>query len=508
MIIRCGACGEDMEVQNNLPDGTYVRCPFCNEKTTYKKYSRIELPIKVAPKKEKQKVTINRQAASSASFEDLNAKAIMKRVAETAAKREGETAAVEKARKSNAFLTALISVACVVVVIGLFMYGRHLRNASYDKVSSIGQSQNSIGAEAERKETEGREVGNEQIHKVTEEQSAAWRREREAKKAEMEAERQKKRAAREKEIQAQMERAEAERENRERIAEIERLFKTAPIVFASDFPTDKSPLLRNGCFHAIEVGYVADRRIYEVMVEKGSVVAVRMFSPKESPVDVNVNEFSEGVLKHRFLAKGDDDCVWICGTGKSSWTEKVSLATGDIIPSKIELCELWGILSSWGRLPDQKYRLTLKPVKGDKSISLGIIQYGDSFSPDMIRDALLKPLQKRREKSASIAPPKLKVFKPTVVMYDGNMIRTEMNNITKVPRNGCRDNRWERLKDEAERQERLKDEVARENERLMEEYNKKIRAILGRAISGEEIEMEANKYLLLIERSRSKLISQ
>ena len=65
--------------------------------------------------------------------------------------------------------------------------------------------------------------------------------------------------------------------------------------------------------------------------------------------------------------------------------------------------------------------------------------------------------------------------------------------------------RWEKLKEEAEKQERKLQEVRRENERLMQAYESKVREILSKEIRGEEIEAEARTYVLLIERSRSKL---
>ena len=41
----------------------------------------------------------------------------------------------------------------------------------------------------------------------------------------------------------------------------------------------------------------------------------------------------------------------------------------------------------------------------------------------------------------------------------------------------------------------------------MQEYRNKIEAIIGKMITGEEIEAAAGQYILLIERSRSRLES-
>ena len=160
-------------------------------------------------------------------------------------------------------------------------------------------------------------------------------------------------------------------------------------------------------------------------------------------------------------------------------------------------------------------------ANGGVDISLGIIEYSASISSSRIRDAILKSMQKRREESANIQPPKLKKFTPTVVFYDGDIIRKETK-VTRVPRQfkhlGTKyhgtvkqttynqaEEQWKRLKAEAERQERKKEEILRENAQLMREHEDKVRAILSRGISGEQIEAEVQKYVLLIERSRSRL---
>ena len=351
--------------------------------------------------------------------------------------------------------------------------------------------------------------------------------ERARRKAEADAERERKRLAREKELQEQKEKAEAEKANRERIEEVERKFKSASYVFASDFADEKSPIKKDGTFYAIGLDYISVQKIYEAMVEHGTIVAVRSFSPRGEPTDVEVKEFNDGVMRTRLLVMGEDGVTWICGTGKSSWTENVSLSDEEMTPAKRELGELFSILSGWGRLPDLKYRLTLKSkkkgvqVNGGADISLGIIEYGASISSGRISDAILKLMQKKREESANIRPPKLKKFTPTVVFYDGDIIRKEVK-VTKVPRQfkhlGTKyhgtvkqttynqaEEQWKRLKAEAERQERRKEDVMRENEQIIREHEEKVRAILSKGIAGEQIEAELQKYVLLIERSRSRL---
>ena len=43
MIIKCGICGEMIDVQGALSDGMDILCPFCGETSVYKKPTRIDI---------------------------------------------------------------------------------------------------------------------------------------------------------------------------------------------------------------------------------------------------------------------------------------------------------------------------------------------------------------------------------------------------------------------------------------------------------------------------------
>ena len=87
---------------------------------------------------------------------------------------------------------------------------------------------------------------------------------------------------------------------------MERKFKSASYVFASDFADEKSPIKKDGTFYAIGLDYISAQKIYEAMVEHGTIVAVRVFSPKGEPTDVDVKEFNDGVMRKKILAMGED----------------------------------------------------------------------------------------------------------------------------------------------------------------------------------------------------------
>ena len=530
MIIKCDACGNQLEAEDSLPSGTHLICPSCGEELILARPSRIELPTNLEHRRNtvrginsaetlldattKPRLHIRRTSTLQPTAK-VAAQQIMKRMQGKEAYAREVRARTKSEQRSVAITVSLLAL----IVFGtLAIYWWKTQHALVT-VEGCGDEVSAEDSERARRQKE------EDAERERRRRDAETERAR--RKAEADAERERKRLAREKELQEQKEKVEAEKVNRERIDDVERKFKSAPIVFASDFADDKSPIKRDGTFYAIGLEYISDQKIYEAMVERGVVVAVRTFSMKGEPTDVEVETFRDNIMKNRIVVLGEDGVAWIFGTGKSSWVEKVSIANEDIVPAKKELGELFAILSKWGQLPNLKYRLTLKSskngvlVKNGKEIPLGIIEYASSISSEKIRDAILKLLQRDREKAANIKPPKLKKFTPTVVLYDGDIIRKEIK-VTKVPRTfkhlGTKhystvklktynqaEEQWMRLKAEAERQERKMEEVRQENVQIMREHEDNVRAILSKGISGEQIEAEVQKYVLLIERSRSRL---
>jgi len=49
MTIKCGNCGKDIVVPDDIAVGQHVRCPYCNEKMAFDRPSRVELPTAVRP---------------------------------------------------------------------------------------------------------------------------------------------------------------------------------------------------------------------------------------------------------------------------------------------------------------------------------------------------------------------------------------------------------------------------------------------------------------------------
>ena len=508
MVIKCGICGEMIDVQGALSDGMDVLCLYCGETSVYKKPARIDIsnakPVSnQLPQKPKLKVIrpskqkIEKIVPKSPTYEQL-------------LKQQNNTHSPRNDRGSGDFARVVVIVLAMIIAGGTLYWFkmRHKEENEIECLQTVKDSPSKDRMEREREEKERKAASEAKIAKE---------------KAEREAERERKRKQREAELVARKEKAELERLNREQVSELERQFRDGRLIFASDFKEDKQPIHQDGSIFAINFNYRTDRKIYEAIVEKGDITAVRVLSLTEEPKDVDVKCFKEMLSNGKVLVKSDKGPIWIYGTGINNWTEKASIIGDEINPAKKELGELYSLLSWIGMMPDLKFRLTLKPKVGGGSTVMGIIGYNETMSRDKIRDVVVKSIQAKREKSINIKPPRLKKFTPTVVLYDGDIIRKEIR-VTKVPRTfkhlGTKhhgyvksstysqaENQWMELKNEAERQESKLRSILENNERAMQEYRNKIEAIIGKMITGEEIEAAAGQYILLIERSRSRLES-
>ena len=73
MKIKCGLCGEEIVIADDLVEGQHILCPYCGEKSEYRKPTRIELPTGIerrrqAPEAPAQTDSRNLRSAGSSNI--------------------------------------------------------------------------------------------------------------------------------------------------------------------------------------------------------------------------------------------------------------------------------------------------------------------------------------------------------------------------------------------------------------------------------------------------------
>lgn len=477
MIVKCVACGNEVQIQDGMGPGQKFVCPYCQTKLSYWGRNRIER-------------------------------------------------ALDNKAKASFGPKIVLGLLIAAAVVGIFVYKNRL---------DAQRARDFRLAEERRIKEEA------QTRKLAEEQSALEetdRKRRAEQKEKEDSEREKRReemarreAEREKQRQEVQDRAEAEHRMRELMEEAQNGFVGMESVVASDFPEESNPLSckSDGRFFLADLEYVREQKLYEILVAEGRLSAARMLSRKDGAADISTEVIRKLADESIVLAKRDMGPVWICGKVKSRVSIPVPEIGSDLSPIAIFLGDGYAAMRSLKtNVPNIKFRLTLQNGRGGEDIPLGVFKATENVSSEIIRTKVRNRLteEKLKKVGAGLTPPKVKKFKRTVVFYEGERISKAINGVTKVPRsfkffgtsryNDNKDHvgdmierarkQWEALCEEARRQERRELEVEGENRRAKEDYQRKVdEAMRNARATSDDVDAELKNFKLLIERSKSKM---
>lgn len=524
MNLICAECGREMVVDGMLQDGDIVACPSCGLETEYRKPSRIAVPTGFS----------GRGGKSESPAESLKARPKLRVIRKDTPTKGGTPISnvplpnqarhdlPPKPPRPRAQKTGgsggggSVSLLLVLLVLGATYWGYRTFVSERADI------------EEQPVTTDQKQSGLDEAEKVrrqkAEEEEALRQRERQREKERKERERA--------EARAEMARnAEAEKANRQAYRVAMDAFSGKSSYFAVGVPKDEIPDPRQTdealTFWAADKSFCEQGLIYEIQTGAGGIASVRSLSASGSPTEVGKDEFVQR-LESGVWAVSTGEAVWILGTGKSARLVPLPKDREDVCPMGDELGEaMASIMALHMKLPDVRYRLSLKPKSGGEGLPLGIISGRERLPFVRMREAVKKVVAERQaaQALAKLKKPKAKRFKPTVIFYDGSIISKSLNGVTRVPRsftylgtsrgnnyshvNDIRERareKWEKMRAEAERQERKAREVEAENAAALQAYKRK-RAELSRNVdvSDRDVEAELARYGLLVERSRTKI---
>lgn len=477
MIIKCVACGNEIEVLDNPAPGQHFLCPYCNVKLAYWGPGRI-------------------------------------------------TRITDVKEKSGIGPKIMLGLLVVLAVIGLVVYKNWLeKQRARERIEAEGQRAREE-AEAQKMKKE-QEALDEADRKRRAEQRERDESERKRRREEME----KRDAERERQRQEARDRADSERRARALFEEIKNGFVGVSSVVAADFPDEKSPLAfkTEGRFFVADAKSFGEQKFYEVLVEGGKISSVRLISRTEGVRELMPDEFRNQLSELIVLVRGESGPAWFHGKVKSRLCVDVPEIGSSVLPVALFLGDGYGVAKALrATLPEIKFRVTLQNGRNGADTKLGVFAASECVNAEVIRAKVREKLTEQMLKRAGngLTPPKMKKVRRTVVFYEGEKIYKAMNGVTKIPRSfkffgTSRDKdgkshvndiierarkQWEALRDEARRQERRELEVEAENRRAQEEYQRKVdEAMRNARASSDDIDKELRNCKLLIERSKSKL---
>ncbi len=372
------------------------------------------------------------------------------------------------------------------------------------------------------------------------------------KEAAEEAKREREEAAEEAARKAAEEKARQAREDAVEAARKERQKARAAELAEKERKAKESEAIRQAFQHAVEqfegksVGVEDDEMIslkdegeeaYCVLGDFGKTGIIYAFKNENGKMEIRAltkdaaaEEVSEAVIlakiKKGLSATVQGDEIDLRGVAKNRSLYALPKAEKDFCPAQVECKDLYLALVEMGAsFEEMKCRISLVQKNGNRAIQLGVISYDGIVDWEVLQEKgeeLILASRKSKAKNTS-SKVKLKKFKPTVVYYDGDMIRKDIHGVTHVPRvfahKGTSNyqwkdwrvvsefrRKWEILCREAERQEAKAREVAAENERRLSaaerEQLRQEREMT--RVSDADLEKELGKWRLMVDRGKIK----
>ena len=339
----------------------------------------------------------------------------------------------------------------------------------------------------------------EELEKIRKERLIAQERERAQRDAERR-EQQKKYA----EEEAMRQNALKEREQgKEKYCKAFRLFRK-PFSFARSAPKDENPQTAgvDKTFWCVFPSFASDRSIFEITVGSGGIVQVNKLLQDGTTEIVDASAFTERLAKEKYMLTSGDK-VWVEGVRLPGGKYEIPANNDDFSIMNASFGDLMPVAKLIGlQAPDFTYTVALrkKDARNEKDDKLvGTVTYSGVVRRRTIEEAASKWLSDRE--SAAIGRQKAvkkKQFKPTVVLYDGDMIKKDFNGVTYVPRRynfvGTNKDTWKRYdREKAEYRFRAKWEnlvsEARRQEQKMRDIEKEYEA----AVAASKAEYERKK---------------
>lgn len=418
-----------------------------------------------------KKLGIRRPNANVANV-DLNAEAIKRKMEieerERVESEERNAAARRKARidalKKNA---AFIAVAFVLAVCGLVWLSkwnaeRRKREAEARVRAELIQEEENARLEAEQKAMRERLEKERAERKFREDRRRAEREAEQAKRLEEAKKRDDEREAKRREAEA---RDAAAKLARDKYSEIERIFTGVKLLSWGTLSKSQRPGTVDGMFRCMIPSSRDEAVYYEIESKSSGAINVHEIG-RESVSEVDFDGWNKKLSAFGGVVhNGTQAYLFAPKAVDGGWP----IPPDDFKPSRMRLGDVCDLISKYDMVMNQfafDVRINSSALK--QSTLVDTVLYGESIGHQKILERI------QSAAAASVKKPKMKSKRRTVVMYDGSIVKRQMNGVTLVPFSPAKyDAKYSELRAEAERQER---ETSSASQTELDRYQNEVRS--------------------------------
>lgn len=446
MKIRCGLCGNEIVVADGLADGQHILCPYCGEKSEYRKPTRIELPtglerrrqahsapartdsnvaeIKIkrpemVPAEVKKPLRVIRKDENPSMSQGSAEKQMVSRrlhMAEEHARFYEEMKDIEHRRKMREKISGfLMLLALVLCAGGICWYVEYRKERRQRAELVLVEERSRLGverAENERKERARRE----EEEKANREKRLVEEKRQKEKNERLQAERDKE--------------ANALRESKALYRKVCALFRDGAFDFLKTLPENSLPGKVVSEFYYL-LPFFDNGEIVVCQSSTNGIESVYRLDKSGRKTPFDADTFIASLQGKDYLMACGDRVYFQSKRKKAhvssiSKKEVVDLAKeffGDIAPE----------VKSLDIDPDGlRFEIVFIPRETKRVIITDTIEYGAKYSLSKVREAIEEAFPMRT--TSVSASPRRKKFKRTVAFWDGAHIKKGIDGVTYVPR--------------------------------------------------------------------------
>jgi len=493
---NCPQCKQQLEADEEMR-GLVVLCPHCEKGIVVPKKKSVSALLK----KPQELAPAGGQSREvhGADLPNPNFSSIQRRVEEQEVESQKDDEWMRKidaaSRRQAAVSIIFWMLAAVLIGGGAFYWWKNWRSSKESEVAAV------RAAEEMRKRSQEERFKAEQEKRKAEsdrrkaewEKAQAERRKLREQKAMEQKKQQEERDRLRKERRAAEDAAEkAQDEQRQKFRSLVKSLSGMQVDLWRNLAKENRPGNFEGTLHAVIPDINSGETIYEINSHSAGSFDVCTLSRSGEQKKVERETFEKDMLKNGGLVIVPDR-AYIVSPQRSTGNLFPMPDSKYLSPSEIELDGLSRLIREY-RIDTSALVFAVSYVMPDKKTVVPVETL--TFDSRLHRRQILEKVTQHALKS--FRPPKtnIKVKRPTVVFYDGKIMKKGMNGVTYVPRNpsGLMPRNYYDMASEARRQESLAEEAKREAERAEQKARESFCGKIANSLDEGRIKIEMQVY--------------